>query len=117
MLFHVTAKNIDNFVELARNSNMKILFDLNILLRHGKQYNPVNANNLIMYVKKMNYQHVFNFELGNGKIHQKFNLHKHKSFLVITSSALILVHVSSVLRHCRKSIVHIKVQKSMKKSY
>ena len=42
------------------------MFDLNLLLRHGLEYNPVNADNLLMYIKQKQYQDVFNFELGNG---------------------------------------------------
>ena len=50
-----------------RTVNFKLLFDLNLLLRYGTQWDPTNAVQLLGYVNKMKYHEVFNFELGNGK--------------------------------------------------
>ena len=41
--------------------------DMNLQLRYGIQWDPTNAAKLLGYIKKMNYQDVFNFEMGNGK--------------------------------------------------
>ena len=40
--------------------------DMNLQVRYGIQWDPTNAAKLLGYIKKMNYQDVFNFEMGNG---------------------------------------------------
>ena len=54
-------------MKLMRNTNLKLLFDLNLQLRYGIQWDPTNTASLLGYVNKMKYHDVFNFELGNGK--------------------------------------------------
>ena len=66
-LFLILASQVDNFVRVARSVKFKILFDLNLQLRYGTQWDPTNTIKLPGYISKMNYQDVFNFELGNGK--------------------------------------------------
>ena len=51
-----------------REINYKLLFDLNLQLRYGTQWDPTNTANLLGYVNKMKYHDVFNFELGNGNV-------------------------------------------------
>ena len=61
------ATDVDNLVKLVRSINFKLLFDLNIQLRYGAQWDPTNTANFLGYLNKMKYHDVFNFELGNGK--------------------------------------------------
>ena len=70
VISHVTSAaetDIENFASLARKANIKILWDLNLKVRYGIQWDPSNAANLLDYIVKMKYQDVFNFEMGNGK--------------------------------------------------
>ena len=69
ILFLISASQVDNFVRVARSVKFKILFDLNLQLRYGTQWDPTNTIKLLGYISKMNYQDVFNFELGNGNDH------------------------------------------------
>ena len=55
------------------STNFKLLFDLNIQLRYGAQWDPTNTANFLGYVDKMKYHDVFNFELGNGKTIELFS--------------------------------------------
>ena len=73
----ISATDVDNLVNLMRTVNYKLLFDLNLLLRYGIQWDPTNTADLLGYVNKMKYHDVFNFELGNGKI-----LHSEYKWLV-----------------------------------
>ena len=63
----ISATDVDNLVNLMRTVSYKLLFDLNLLLRYGIQWDPTNTADLLGYVNKMKYHDVFNFELGNGK--------------------------------------------------
>ena len=51
-----------------RNTNFKLLLDLNLQLRYGIQWDPTNTADLLGYVNKMKYHDVLNFELGNGEV-------------------------------------------------
>ena len=64
---NISATDVDNLVNLMRTVSYKLLFDLNLLLRYGIQWDPTNTADLLGYVNKMKYHDVFNFELGNGK--------------------------------------------------
>ena len=63
----ISATDVDNLVNLMRTVSYKLLFDLNLLLCYGIQWDPTNTADLLGYVNEMKYHDVFNFELGNGK--------------------------------------------------
>ena len=58
-------KDVDNLYNLAMQAGGKLLFDLNIQLRYGSQWNPLNAIELMQYMKKKGYADNIDFELGN----------------------------------------------------
>ena len=68
LILIILATDVDNLVKLVRNTNFKLLFDLNLQLRYGIQWDPTNTADLLGYVNKMKYHDVFNFELGNGEV-------------------------------------------------
>ena len=49
-----------------RNTNFKLLLDLNLQQRYGIQWDPSNTAELLGYITRNKYQDVLNFELGNG---------------------------------------------------
>ena len=68
LILIILATDVDNLVKLVRNTNFKLLFDLNLQLRYGIQWDPTNTVDLLGYVSKMKNHDVFNFELGNGEV-------------------------------------------------
>ena len=64
--FLTTENDLDNMVELTRSTGNRFLFDLNLQLRYGKQWNPSNAIEMFNYIAEKNFGDVFDFELGNG---------------------------------------------------
>ena len=75
---YIVASDVDNLVKLMRNTNFKLLLDLNLQLRYGIQWDPTNAADLLGYVSKMKYHDVFNFELGNGMTEEFSQKMEHK---------------------------------------
>ena len=73
-----------------RTVNYKLLFDLNLQLRYGIQWDPTNTASLLGYVNKMKYHDVFNFELGNGKTACFFLTSKSNILLSFTRTKFIL---------------------------
>ena len=66
----ISATDVDNLVNLVRNTNFKLLLDLNLQQRYGQQWDPSNTANLLGHITRNKYQDVLNFELGNGKFSQ-----------------------------------------------
>ena len=62
-----SATDVDNLVKLVRNTNFKLLLDLNLQQRYGLQWDPTNTADLLGYITRNKYNDVLNFELGNGK--------------------------------------------------
>ena len=56
----------DNLVNLTRSTNMRLLFDLNLQLRYGQNWDPSNAIRLLQYSVDKGYGDNIDFELGNG---------------------------------------------------
>ena len=58
-------QDVDNLRNLAVQAGGKLLFDLNIQLRYGSQWDPLNAMELFHYIKDKGYTDDFDFQLGN----------------------------------------------------
>ena len=58
-------QDLNNLHSLAKSSEGKLLFDLNLLLRYGEQWDPSIALNLIQYAEEQGYLKDMYFELGN----------------------------------------------------
>ncbi len=55
-------------VKILRDAKIKFMFDMNLQLRYGTQWDPTNAASLLRYVKDKGYDDIFNFEMGNGEL-------------------------------------------------
>ena len=67
----ISGDDIDKLVGISRNCGLRLLFELNIQLREGSEWNPVNAMALIEYMQSKGYGKEVDFELGNGMFHHK----------------------------------------------
>ena len=59
----------DNIVDMTRATNLRFLYEYNIQLRYGTQWDPTNAIELLNYLTSKGYGENIDFELGNGKIY------------------------------------------------
>ena len=57
----------DQLNNFTRTVGWNLLFDLNVLLRRGNEWDSSNALELMEYSIKKNYTWNLNFELGNGR--------------------------------------------------
>ncbi len=62
-LLTINDTDIDILVKLVRKTGYKLLYDLNLQLRYGSQWDPTNAAELLAYIRKKGYQDVFNFQV------------------------------------------------------
>lgn len=59
--------DFDNINNFALQAGLRLLFDLNLLLRNvNNEWNSSNAQMLLNYAMQMNYSSNMDFELGNG---------------------------------------------------
>ncbi len=64
-MIQVNSTDIYNLVKLAWKTGFKLIFDLNLQLRYGTQWDPLNAAELLRYVKESGFEDVLSFQLGN----------------------------------------------------
>jgi heparanase len=64
-LFQHLGHQLDQIYNFAKNTGMRFIFDLNMVLRSGSRWDPSNAIRLIEYAKRRGYD--LDFELGNGR--------------------------------------------------
>lgn len=66
-LFIILGIDFDNIYHFAWNAGMRLVFDLNVLVRNSKnQWNSTNAEILLEYAIQKNYSQNLDLELGNG---------------------------------------------------
>ena len=54
-------------VALTSLTGNRFLFDLDLQLRYGAQWDPTNAIRMMQYMQQKGYGQNIDFELGNGK--------------------------------------------------
>ena len=59
-------EDFDNMINFTRATGAKLLFDLNLQLRYGRDWDPTNAMHFMRYIEDHNYGDSIDFELGNG---------------------------------------------------
>jgi len=59
-------KNMLQLVELTKSTGNRLLFDLNLQLRFGQQWDPSNAIELLQFFSSHGYGETIDWELGNG---------------------------------------------------
>ena len=66
--YHVLLSDddLDNMINFTRSTGAKLLYDLNLQLRYGSDWNPTNAMEMMRYIEKKGYGDSIDFELGNG---------------------------------------------------
>ena len=55
-----------NLVQLASSTGIRLLFDLNLQLRFGQQWDPSNAIELFEFFTSQGFCDNIDWELGNG---------------------------------------------------
>ena len=55
-----------NLVKLVRSTGNRLLFDINIQLRFGNQWDPSNAIDLFEFFSSQGFCDIVDWELGNG---------------------------------------------------
>jgi hypothetical protein len=63
---NVSEENMQALVELTKSTGGRLLFDLNLQLRYGQQWDPSNAMELLQFFDSHGYGDNIDFELGNG---------------------------------------------------
>ena len=63
----VSADDWDNLVGLMRSTGLRLLYEFNLQLRYGQQWDPSRAMETLTYLDKQGYSDVVDFELGNGE--------------------------------------------------
>ena len=58
--------DLDNMINFTRSTGAKLLYDLNLQLRYGSDWNPTNAMEMMRYIEERGYGDSIDFELGNG---------------------------------------------------
>lgn len=58
----------DNLVNITRSAKLRLLYEHNLQLRYGEQWDPTNAIQLFDYLTSKGYGENLDWELGNGKI-------------------------------------------------
>ncbi len=56
----------DRLNTFAKSVGWHMLFDFNVLLRRGPNWNSHNAEEILQYTVQQGYQNNLSFELGNG---------------------------------------------------
>lgn len=80
MLYHIdtmlfTEADFENINRFAMQADLRLLFDLNLLLRNANnEWNSSNAELLLDYAIHKNYSSNMDFELGNGELFAKYIL-------------------------------------------
>jgi len=65
----LTEEDFDNINRLATAADWRLVFDLNVLLRDcDNRWNSTNANELLRYAVKKQYDKNMDLELGNGEL-------------------------------------------------
>jgi len=59
-------QDIANLVKLTRSTGNRLLFDVNLQLRFGQQWDPGNAIELFDFFASQNFCDNIDWELGNG---------------------------------------------------
>ena len=62
----VLGTDLDSLVELTRTCGMRFLFEFNLQLRYGDQWDPHNAEQILDHLTSKGYGDNIDFELGNG---------------------------------------------------
>jgi heparanase 1 len=57
---------MEKLVEVTRATHGRLLFDLNLQLRFGQQWDPSNAIELMHFLSSRGYGENIDWELGNG---------------------------------------------------
>ena len=58
--------DVDNLVDMTRATGTRLLFELNLQLREGYNWDPINTISLFDYFTEKGYGDNIDFELGNG---------------------------------------------------
>ena len=66
MLFSSTEKDVADLVDVTRSTGNRLLFDLNLQLRFGDQWDPSNAIELFQFCEQRGFGENIDWELGNG---------------------------------------------------
>ena len=66
LFLYYAGQRWDDLVDITRATGLELLFDLNLQLRYGTQWDPSNAIALMDYSQKKGYGNNLHFELGNG---------------------------------------------------
>jgi len=64
--FFCAEQDVVNLVKLTRSTSNRLLFDINLQLRFGQQWNPSNAIELFEFFTSSGFCDNIDWELGNG---------------------------------------------------
>ena len=63
----ISAHDWDTFINFTRSTGARFLYDFNLQLRYGEQWDPTNAIATLEYLVSKGYGENIDFELGNGE--------------------------------------------------
>jgi hypothetical protein len=66
LYLHISGQDFIAVNLFANTTGMKLLFDLNVLLRKGNEWDDTNAHQLIKFADKNNFK--IAWQLGNGML-------------------------------------------------
>ena len=64
--------DVDNLVDMTRATGTRLLFELNLQLREGYNWDPINTISLFDYFTEKGYGDNIDFELGNGRFYLRW---------------------------------------------
>ena len=64
--FFCAEQDMVNLVKLTQSTGNRLLFDINLQLRFGQQWNPSNAIELFEFLTRQGFCDNIDWELGNG---------------------------------------------------
>lgn len=82
----VLEQDVDDLVSATRETGTRLLYDINLQLRFGRQWNPNNAVALLDYIQQKGYGDNLDFELGNGwylQLESQFSLVGYATSLIV----------------------------------
>ena len=79
-LSHLSEQDLDDLVTVTRASGLHLLFELNMQLRAGDQYDPTNVIEILEYFQEKGYGDNVDFELGNGEC---FKFSAYEQFVIL----------------------------------
>lgn len=80
--FTITDLDFENLYKFATKSKLRMIFDLNVLIRtSNNSWDDINSRNIISFAQNKNMK--LDWQLGNGKIIFQYGICLYLSFLTL----------------------------------